>query len=88
MARNKPKNLPRWDSIGDLVDYFDSCDMGEHFDEMPEVQIDVDVKSKKYLVPIEAELISKLADIAERENISSEQLINSWLTERILETTH
>jgi hypothetical protein len=88
MASKKSKDLPRWNSIDELVDYFNSHDMGDHFDHMPEVQIDVDIKSKKYLVAIEEELISKLADIAKKESISSEQLINSWLKERILETTH
>ena len=87
MASSKSKNLPQWNSIDELVDYFDSHDMADHFDHMPEVQIDVDIKSKKYLVAIEEELISKLADIAKKESISSEQLINSWLKERILETT-
>lgn len=88
MVSRRSKKRRRWSSLNELVDYFDSHDMGDHFDEIPEVQIDVNIKSKKYLVPIEEELISKLADIAKRESISSEELINSWLKERILETTH
>ena len=61
--------------------------MGDQLDKMPEVQIDVDIKSRKYLVAIEEEILSKLADIAKRQSVSSEQLVNSWLRERILETT-
>ena len=87
MASSKSKSLPQWNSIDELVDYFDSHDMGDQLEHMPEVQIDVDIKSKKYLVAIEEEILSKLADIAKRESVSSEQLINSWLKERILETT-
>ncbi len=82
MASSELKSLPQWNSIDELVDYFDSHDMGVQLANMPEAQI-----SRKFFVAKEEEILSKLADIAKRESVSSEQLINSWLKERILETT-
>ena len=88
MSSSKPKSLPGWRSIVGLVDYFDTHDMGEHLDQMPEAHFDVDIKSKKHLVAIEEETLSQLAEIAKKEGISSQELINSWLKERILQTSH
>jgi hypothetical protein len=88
MASDKAKSLPQWHSIDELADYFDAHDMGEHLDQMPEVHLDVEIKKKKYLVAIDEVILSKLAEIAKKKSVSSEQLINSWLKERILETTH
>jgi hypothetical protein len=89
MASDKPKRLPHWNSIGELADYFDTHDMGEHLGQMPEAHLDVEIKRKKYLVAIDEVILSKLAEIAKKKSVSSEQLINSWLKERILENpTH
>ncbi len=88
MASDKPKSLPHWKSLDELADYFDTHDMGEHLDQMPEAHFDVEIKRRKCLVAIDEVILSKLAEIAKKKSVSSEQLINSWLKERILETTH
>ena len=88
MSSSKPKSRPGWSSIDGLIDYFDTHDMGEHLDQMPEAHFDVDIKSKKHLVAIEEETLSQLAEIAKKEGVSSQELINSWLKERILQTSH
>ena len=88
MSSSKTKSRPGWSSIDELVDYFDTHDMGEHLDQMPEAHFDVDIKSKKHLVAIEEETLSQLSEIAKKEGVSSQELINSWLKERVLQTGH
>ncbi|MGQ9630092.1 MAG: hypothetical protein ACUVXI_07215 [bacterium] len=38
------KNLPHFGSLDELVEFFDSHDLGEYWDQMPEVDFEVDIK--------------------------------------------
>ena len=86
MSSTNPKSPPRRRSIDELVDYFETHDMGEHFDQMPETHFDVEIKSRKHLIVIDEEVLSTLAEIAEEEGVSTDELINTWLKERIVQT--
>jgi len=83
MAENKRKNLPQFDSIEDLVDFFDENDLGEYENDLPEVSFDVALKKRKYLVGIDEQINKDLTEIALQENVSTESLVNSWLKEKI-----
>ena len=56
MARNKAKKMPRFKSLDSLVEFFDTHDLGEYRDDMPEVQFDVDIKRRRHLFTLEDEL--------------------------------
>ena len=75
----------RFDSLDDLVEFFDSHDLGEYWDQMPEAKFEVDMKRKAYLFAVDAELANRLMEIAKARHTSSEALINTWLREKILE---
>lgn len=85
MAKSKSKRLPRFSSLDELVEFFDTHDMGEYWDEMPEAHFEIDIKKRKHLVAIDADLAEKLTQIAKAKRTPSEKLINSWLKEKILE---
>lgn len=83
MARNKAKTLPKFESLEELVEFFDSHDMGEHWDRMPEVAFEINIKRRKYLVAIDEEIMTKLSEMAKSMKISVENLINLLLKEKI-----
>ena len=83
MATSKSKPLPKFGSVDRLVAFFDTHDMGEYWDQMPEAKFDVDIKSRKHLVAIDKEIIPKLNKIAKSKKVPSEKLINTWLREKI-----
>jgi hypothetical protein len=83
MARNKSKSLPKFESLDELVEFFDAQDMGQYWDEMPEAQFDINIKTKKHLVAIDEEIVPRLEEIAKSRKVSSERLINTWLKEKI-----
>ena len=85
MARNKPKGLPPTRSLDELVEFFDTHDMGEYWEHMPEAHFDIDLKKRMHLVAIDEELIGKLTEIAKAKHVSAQILINSWLKEKMLE---
>jgi hypothetical protein len=87
MVENKMKTLPNFESLDELVEFFDSHDLGEYLDQMPEVDFEVDIKQQIYLLTLDTELANKLIEIAKSKQTSSEELVNSWVREKILELT-
>jgi hypothetical protein len=47
----------------------------------------VDVQRRVFLIALEPELAKKLTDIARKQGITTETLINVWLAEKMEETT-
>jgi len=83
MARSKSKHLPPTQSVRELVDFFDTHDMGEYWDQMAEANFDVDLKKKTHLIAIDEAVFGKLTEIAKSKRVSSKMLIDSWLKDKI-----
>ena len=72
-------------SLDELVEFFDTHDMDEHWEHMPEAHFDIDIKKRTHFVAIDEELLGKLAAIAQSQHVSAEMLIHTWLKEKMLE---
>lgn len=83
MAENDSHKLPPFTSLDELVEFFDSRDMGEYDEDLPETHFDVDLRRKTHLVAIDEETNNRLTEIAEQERTPAESLVNSWLKEKI-----
>jgi hypothetical protein len=76
MTKSKIKALPPSRSLDELVEFFDTHDMGEYWDHMPEVDFDIDIKRRMRLVALDEKLIEELAKIAKARRVSPERLIH------------
>ncbi|MBM4337937.1 MAG: hypothetical protein FJ110_00165 [Deltaproteobacteria bacterium] len=87
MEKNKSKTLPRSNSIKELIDLFETHDMGDYWEEMPEAHFEVNIKKRKHLVALEEDIVGKLTEIAKSKKVSSQSLINAWLKDKIRRST-
>ena len=87
MAENK-KELPKFESIEALTDFFDENDLGEYLETMPEVAFDVDLKGRKHFVAVDQEIADQLSEISKREHLPAGTIVNSWLREKISDYAH
>ena len=78
MSENK---LPEFESTEQLVEFFDTHDMGEY--DLPEVEFDVDIQRRTFLVPVDKKLMKGLLHAAQAQHTSTEELVNSWLAEKV-----
>jgi hypothetical protein len=85
MANTQTKPMPTHSSLNELIEFFDTHDMGEYWDDMPEVHFEVNITSRKHLIEIDEEIIPKISLIAQSRKVSIKLLINAWLKEKILE---
>ncbi len=88
MKKNENKSMPQFNSLDELVYFFDTHDMGGFYEQMPEADFEVDIKRRKYLFALDAEVAKKLTEIAKLKQITSEALANIWLVEKIREQTN
>jgi len=85
MAESKTAKLPKFQSLDELVEFFDENDLGDYLDEMPEAHFEVDLQRRVFLTALEPELARKLIEYARKQGISSQTLINLWLSEKLEE---
>ena len=45
MKGNRNKTLPAFKSINELVAFFETHDMGEYWETLPEVEVEISIKS-------------------------------------------
>ncbi len=83
MAENNQKQLPKFDSLYKLTEFFDENDMGDFSEQMPEAHFEVSLERRKYFVAVDEELGRKLSEISKQEHLPSETIVNSWLREKI-----
>jgi hypothetical protein len=83
MAANRKDALPGTDSLDELVEFFETHDMGDYWDQMPKAELEIDIHRRKHLVALDEDLAGKVATIARSRHVSSESLINSLLREKL-----
>jgi hypothetical protein len=87
MPESKFEKLPQFSSNQELVEFFDTHDMGEYESELPEKYFDVDIKQNHYLVSVDQHLMSRLLETAKEQQVSVEMLLDSWLKEKLLQAS-
>lgn len=76
MSENKSQNMPNFASLDDLVEFFDTHDLGEYLDGMPEVQFEVDIQRRTHLFALEEELADNdllINPFSKRKRVYGEQ---------------
>lgn len=85
MVANEAKRFPKFETIDEMVEFFDNQDLGDYIDQMPEVDFEVDIKRRVYTIILDIDLAETLTEIARSRQISSEELVNTWVREKVLE---
>jgi hypothetical protein len=83
MAKSKATRLPEMNSMDELVEFFDTHDMGDYWEQMPEVDFEVKIEGRRHLVALEEDVAAQVTRIAKEKKVPSEALINTWLKEKL-----
>lgn len=84
MDENKTKDLlpEEFDSLEEAGEFWDSHSLADYWDETKEVQLQVRA-TRKQRVALASEIAKQVADVAKREGVSVETLVNLWVGERL-----
>ena len=83
----KARKIPSTDSIEELARFWDSHDLMDYWDQTREASFEVDIQRRMFLTALEPGLAKKLTECARKQGVSTETLINVWLTEKVTETS-
>ena len=77
------RRLPQTDSIHELAQFWDTHDLADYWDLTREAHFEVDIQTHRFLAALEPELAKRLLVRARQRGVSTETLINVWLTEKL-----
>ncbi len=78
------QTIPRhFQNVAEAADFWDDHDLTDYWDLTREADFDVDIQRRVFLTVLEPELAKKLTAYAHRQGVSTETLINVWLTEKV-----
>ncbi len=83
MADNESEGMPKFGSLDELVSFFDTHDMGEYWDSLPEAEFDVDIRRRTHIFSLDEDLVDRLTAVSRARHVPSERLINVWLWEKL-----
>lgn len=72
-----------FETIDAAADFWDNHSLSDYWDLTEEVTFDVDLQRAVILVPLERELARRLARFAHQQGLSSETLVNLWVSQRL-----
>ncbi len=89
---NASKTIDEQEAVSDLVlyadeiEYFDTHDLSEELEKMPEVHFEISPRLHWKRYPLDEELSETLANIARQRGVSPETLLNEWVREKATES--
>lgn len=89
MARSKKERDPipeHFKGIEEAAEFWDTHDLGDYWDLTREAAFEVDIQRRLFLTALEPGLAKKLTDRARSQGVSTETLINVWLSEKLTES--
>jgi hypothetical protein len=90
MPKSKAKRKPipkHFASIDAAADFWDKYDLADYLDATKVVEFEANIEKRVFLTALEPELAKKLTDIARKQGITTETLINVWLAEKMEAST-
>ncbi len=75
--------FPEFQSVEELVQFFNTHDVGAFLDPLDSAEFQVDLQTRKWLVPVDESLINRLAEVAQAHHLTAEDLIDLWIREKL-----
>lgn len=89
MLKNKAKRDPipeHFKSIEEAAEFWDTHDLGDYWELMHPVEFEIDIQRRVFLTALQPDLAQQLTHVACKQGVSTETLINVWLTEKVKDT--
>jgi hypothetical protein len=76
-----------FESIEAAAEFWDTHDLADYWDLTSGAEFEADIRKRSFLTSIKPDLAQKVAFYAHAQGISTETLINVWLTEKLIAAT-
>ncbi len=66
-----------------MGEFWDTHDLSEFWEQTKPAKFEVDIQTQRMYYPIDSKLSDNILEFARKRGISSETLINLWISEKI-----
>jgi hypothetical protein len=85
-AKRKREPIPEhFKSVEEAAEFWDAHDLTDYWDLTQEAHFEVDIQRRVFLTALAPALAKKLTVVAHKQGVSTETLINIWLSEKAQE---
>ncbi len=88
MAKNSKHRDPipkEFKTIEELQEFWDTHSVADYDDQFKDVHFEVDLRGRTNLVAVEPNLMKELGKRARKMGVSTETLVNVWLSQQLQE---
>ena len=78
-------SISKGKSYKEIGDFWDTHDLTEFWDQTKKTSFEVDIESEVTYYSLDKRLAEKVQDIAQKQGISADTLINLWVQEKLLQ---
>jgi hypothetical protein len=71
-----------FDSVEEAAEFWDTHDSADYEEYMRDVECNVEIKQRTYLVSLDGDLYRKVRAIAQEKGVPAETLVNLWIEEK------
>ena len=82
-AAKKPDPLPEhFKTIAEAAEFWDTHDSADYEEYMRDVEFEVDIKRRTYLISLDDKLYHKVRAMARKRGVPAEKLVRLWIEEK------
>ena len=82
MKKQRDPLPEHFNSLEEAAEFWDTHDSADYEDYMRDIEYEVSIKRRVYLVALNDELYDKVRVIAQEKGIPAEVLVNQWVQEK------
>ncbi|MBI2941196.1 MAG: hypothetical protein HYY04_12235 [Chloroflexi bacterium] len=89
MAKREHAREPipeRFATVEEAAEFFDTHDLADYWELTEETEFEVALRERRHLVAVDPELADRIMAEAHRRGLTTETLVNLWLSEKLHET--
>jgi GNAT superfamily N-acetyltransferase len=83
MANENVSSISKARSLEEMAEFWDTHSLADYEDEIYEVDMTFDPSARRTWIGIEPQLLKELRYIARERRISTQTLVNLWLSQRV-----
>jgi hypothetical protein len=83
MANDNISSISQSSTYEEIADFWDTHSVADDAEQMQEVEITFDPSARRTSVGVDPELFTELCQIARQRQISTQTLVNLWLSQRV-----
>ena len=82
MNKNK-SSISKAKSYKEISEFWDTHDLAKYWEQTKSIDFEIDIQSEVTYYALDITLSKKIREVAKREGVSSETLLNIWVQEKL-----